>query len=345
MSESDVRPLRVVVLGAGFGGLELTTRLSEKLGHDVDVVLVDRTADFVFGFSKLDVMFGRLEADQVRHPYADIVRPGVRFVRGEVVSIDPESRRVETSSGDFEADVLVLALGADLDPGATPGMLEDGIDFYTESGAFAAREVLERFEGGRVVVAVASTPYKCPPAPSETVLLVHEYLTVRGVRDRSQITLVLPLPSAVPPSPVASAALAEAFAERGIELRTNATVRRLVPARHVAVLDDDSEIPYDLFLGVPVHRVPDVDQVQRRQAEQQQPGQPGGEWLGEQRLECGFERRAGSCGGGGVGGVCHWKRDAGQHRESVDALRRDRAAADLRAGQPSRRHVARVDPG
>jgi sulfide:quinone oxidoreductase len=221
-------------------------------------VLVDRTADFVFGFSKLDVMFGRLEADRVRHPYADIVRPGVRFVRAEVVSIDPEARRVETSSGDFEADVLVLALGADLDPGATPGLLEDGIDFYTESGAFAAREVLERFEGGRVVVAVAATPYKCPPAPSETVLLVHEHLSVRGLRERSQITLVLPLPSAVPPSPVASAALAAAFVERDIELRTNATVRRLDPARHVAVLDDGSEIPYDLFLGVPVHRVPDV---------------------------------------------------------------------------------------
>jgi sulfide:quinone oxidoreductase len=258
MPESEAHPLRVVVLGAGFGGLELTTRLSDELGDDVDVVLVDRTADFVFGFSKLDVMFGRLEADRVRHPYAGIVRPGVRFVRAEVVSIDPEARRVETSSGDFEADVLVLALGADLDPGATPGLLEDGIDFYTESGAFAAREVLERFEGGRVVVAVAATPYKCPPAPSETVLLVHEHLSVRGLRERSQITLVLPLPSAVPPSPVASAALAAAFVERDIELRTNATVRRLDPARHVAVLDDGSEIPYDLFLGVPVHRVPDV---------------------------------------------------------------------------------------
>jgi sulfide:quinone oxidoreductase len=258
MADSEGYPLRVVVLGAGFGGLELTTRLSEELGDDVDVVLLDRTGDFVFGFSKLDVMFGRLEAHQVRHRYADIVRPGVRFVHAEVLSIDPEARRVETSRGAFEADVLVLALGADLDPGATPGLLEDGIDFYTEAGAFAARDVLERFEGGRVVVGVTSTPYKCPPAPSEAALLVHEHLATRGLRGRSQITLVLPLPSAVPPSPAASAVLAEAFAERGIELRTNHAVRRLDPARHVAVLDDDSEIPYDLFLGVPVHRVPDV---------------------------------------------------------------------------------------
>jgi sulfide:quinone oxidoreductase len=191
MSDDVTAALRVVVLGAGFGGLELTTRLADELGTDVDVVLVDRTEDFVFGFSKLDVMFGRLTADQVQHRYADIVKPGVRFVRAEVLAIDPEARRVATSAGDFEADVLVVALGADLDPAATPGLVEDGIDFYTEAGAFAARDVLERFEGGRVVIGVMSTPFKCPPAPSETALLVHEHLTGRGLRERSTITLVL----------------------------------------------------------------------------------------------------------------------------------------------------------
>ncbi|WP_151082197.1 NAD(P)/FAD-dependent oxidoreductase [Nocardioides cynanchi] len=254
----DRQPLRVVVLGAGFGGLELTTRLSDELGDGVDVVLVDRTEDFVFGFSKLDVMFGRLEPEQVRHRYEDIAAPGVRFVNAEVLAIDPVARRVETTSGAFEADVLVLALGSDLDPTATPGLAEDGVDFYSEAGAFAARDVLERFEGGRVVIGVMSTPYKCPPAPSETALLVHEHLTRRGQRERSSITLVLPLPSPVPPSPATSAALTEAFDQRGIDLRAHRAVQRLDPERHVAVLDDGSELPYDLFLGVPVHRVPEV---------------------------------------------------------------------------------------
>ena len=53
---------RVVVLGAGFGGLELTTILSEALGDAMDVVLIDKSDSFVFGFSKLEVMFGRQEA-------------------------------------------------------------------------------------------------------------------------------------------------------------------------------------------------------------------------------------------------------------------------------------------
>ena len=93
--------MRVVVLGAGFGGLELTTRLSDELGDDADVTLVDRTEGFVFGFSKLDVMFGRAEPAGVLHPYRDLVKPGVRFVQADVRSIDPVARRVETDGGTF----------------------------------------------------------------------------------------------------------------------------------------------------------------------------------------------------------------------------------------------------
>src|SRR6266849_4981191 len=106
--------MRVLVLGAGFGGLELTTRLSEEFGDEVDVVLVDQNDAFVFGFSKLDVMFGRTPPSAVRHPYRDVVKPGVEFVQTNVQSIDPRTKRVETAAGAFEADLLVVALGADL---------------------------------------------------------------------------------------------------------------------------------------------------------------------------------------------------------------------------------------
>ena len=171
--------MRVVVLGAGFGGLELTTRLSEEFGADVDVVLIDKTDDFVFGFSKLEVMFGRARSEQVRHPYRDFVKPGVQFVQSTIRSIDPNAKRVETDAGTFDADILVVALGADLHPEATPGLVEGGYEFYTEAGAFALREVLAEFAGGRVVIAVTSAPFKCPPAPSETALLMHDFLTDR----------------------------------------------------------------------------------------------------------------------------------------------------------------------
>jgi len=250
--------MRVVILGAGFGGLELSTRLSEELGGDLDVVLIDKAESFVFGFSKLDVMFGRAPASAVLHPYRDITKPGVRFVQATILSIDPAARRVETDAGTFEADILVVALGADLDPSGTPGLVEGGHEFYTVAGAFALRDVLAGFGGGRVVVGVTSTPFKCPPAPSETALLMHDLLTARGVRDRSEIALVMPLGVPIPPSPAASNALLVAFEERGISWHPERLVTGLDPVRKVVLLGNGDEMPYDLFLGVPVHRAPSV---------------------------------------------------------------------------------------
>jgi sulfide:quinone oxidoreductase len=250
--------MRVLVLGAGFGGLELSTRLSDELGDEIEVVLIDRSDGFVFGFSKLDVMFGRTVADAVHHSYADVVKPGVQFVQTTIRSIDPANRRVETDAGPFDGDIMVVALGADVDPAATPGLVEGGYEFYTEDGAFALREVLEQFDGGRVVVGVTSTPFKCPPAPSEAALLMHELLTQRGLRERSEVALVMPLPVPIPPSPDASAALLDAFAERGITFHPAQQVTGLDPERKRVMLADGSELPYDLFLGIPVHHVPEV---------------------------------------------------------------------------------------
>lgn len=249
---------RVVILGAGFGGLEIAATLSERLGDDADVVLIDRADAFVLGFSKLDVMFGRTSIDHVTHRYADLVRPGVRFVQATIEAIDPATREVVTDRGTFEAEILVVALGADLHPEATPGLVEDGHEFYTVEGAVATGAVLAAFEGGRVVVGVTGTPFKCPPAPSETALLVHDYLGARGLLDRSTVSLAMPLPVPIPPAPDASRAILAAFAERGIGWHPDALVRALDPERHVAVLGDGLELPYDLFLGIPVHRAPAV---------------------------------------------------------------------------------------
>jgi sulfide:quinone oxidoreductase len=250
--------LRVVVLGAGFGGLELSAILSEALSDGLDLTLIDKNDSFFFGYSKLDVMFGRKTPDAVRIAYRNIVKPGVRFLQEEITAIDPATRRVTTDNGTYDADVLVVALGADYEPGATPGLAEGGNEFYSFAGAERLREVLPTFSKGRAIVGVTSTPFKCPPAPSEAALLLHDHLTARGVRDACEISLVMPFGVPIPPSPASSRALLAAFAERGITFVPNRLVRALDPARRVAILDDESEMPYDLFLGIPKHCVPGV---------------------------------------------------------------------------------------
>jgi sulfide:quinone oxidoreductase len=247
---------RIVVLGAGFGGLELTTMLSEALGEAADVTLIDRSDHFVFGFSKLDVMFGLAEPEAVRLPYRAYAKPGVRLVKETITAIDPEARRVTTDGGVHDADVLVVALGSEYDFDGTPGLLEGGNEFYSVAGAERLREVLPGFTSGRALVAVCDAPFKCPPAPSEAALMLHDQLTRRGVRDRCSITISLPFQTPVPPSPEASSALVEAFAERDIHFVPGRKMRSVDPARSVAVFDDGSEIPFDLLLAVPRQRAP-----------------------------------------------------------------------------------------
>src|SRR5664279_5108492 len=113
--------MRVLILGAGLGGLELATRLSDEFGNDIEIDLIDNSDGFVFGFSKLDVMFGKAVPDNVFHPYSSIAKSGLRFAQTAIHSIDPELKSVVTGAGQFDADIMVVALGADLDPSATPG--------------------------------------------------------------------------------------------------------------------------------------------------------------------------------------------------------------------------------
>jgi sulfide:quinone oxidoreductase len=249
---------RVLVLGAGFGGLELTSILSEAIGDKLDLTLIDKNDSFYFGFSKFDVMFGHKTTNAVLLSYSRIVKPGVKFIEATISSIDPVARRVTTTNGTYEADIMVVALGADYNIAHTPGLAEGGNEFYSMAGAERLREVLPTFKKGHVIVGVASAPFKCPPAPSEAALLMHDYLLNRGVRKDCTISIVMPFGLPIPPSPDTSKALLAAFAERDIAFIPKHVVKSLDPARSVAVLDDGTEMPFDLFLGIPKHCVPEV---------------------------------------------------------------------------------------
>lgn len=249
--------LRVTVLGAGFGGLELSTILSEAIGDRLDLTLIDQNDSFFFGFSKLDVMFGYKPSDSIKFSYDGIVKPGVKFRKETITAIDPITKTVTTENATYEADVLVVALGADYDFNATPGLREWGNEYYSLSGAEKLRDVLPKFTKGHAVVGVCNAPFKCPPAPSEGALMLHDYLVSRGVRDACTISLVIPFGIPIPPSPDSSKVLLKAFEERNI---------RFIPQRRVSavdennkvILDDGTELPCDLFLGIPTHIAPAV---------------------------------------------------------------------------------------
>ena len=248
----------VVILGAGFGGLELSARLAEDLGDEVRVTLIDQSDAFVFGYSKLDVMFGHRTFDEVRLPYARIAIPGIDFRQERIVSIDPRARRVVTDAGTYDADILVVALGADLDPAATAGLQEVGHEFYSAEAAAQLPDVIAGFEGGNVVIAVLGGFFKCPPAPYETAFMMHDHLTRKGLRDSSTITIVTPMPKPIPISDEVSSAITGLLDERGVTYSHATWVDHVDPAMPALHLRDGREVPFDLLLAIPVHRAPAV---------------------------------------------------------------------------------------
>ena len=247
----------VLILGAGFAGLELAARLSGSAA-DVDVTLLDQNDSFHFGFAKLDVLLGRRDAADVRLHYEDISKDGVEFRQETVTLIDPETRRVTTNKGSYETDILVVALGAEYDFAATPGLQEGGFEYYSLEGAARLRDALADFSSGTILISVLGHPFKCPPAPFEGAFLVHDQLLHRGVRDAVDIRMTFPMAAPVPVTKEVSEMFARALDERGIECAPKQLVTSLDLGARQARLASGESVPYDLFIGVPVHRVPDV---------------------------------------------------------------------------------------
>jgi sulfide:quinone oxidoreductase len=255
-----VRPVKkhVVILGAGFAGLELAARLSESLAGEVRVTLIDKNDGFYFGFSKLDVLLGRRALDDVLLQYRDIVKDGVEFRQERVTAIDPLKRCVYTDQGRHDADFLALALGADYDLAATPGFREGGHEYYSLDGAQRLRDALAEFTEGTVLISVLGHPFKCPPAPFEGAFLLHDLFTKRGVRDAVSMQMTFPMAAPVPVTTQVSQMFEAALEGRRIEYAPKERVVRLDPRERTAHLAGGSSVPYDLFIGIPLHRAPDV---------------------------------------------------------------------------------------
>ena len=248
----------VVILGAGFGGLELASRLSGSLTDEVRVTLIDRSDGFTFGFSKLDILFGGADPAAVRIPYRELAKPGVEFRQEHVTAIDPGARHVTTDGGSYDADILVVALGAEYDIAATPGFAEGGLEYYSVPGAERMRDALPAFGGGKILIGVLGQPFKCPPAPFEGAFLLHDQLVERGIRDDCEIRIVAPMGAPVPVTPEVSRRFLDELEARGIEYTGKNRVVELDPAAKEATLESGERLPYDLFVGIPIHRVPAV---------------------------------------------------------------------------------------
>jgi sulfide:quinone oxidoreductase len=254
----------IVIVGSGTGGTFVANLLSTKMKREIQEGLVEihlfgDREEHVFQPALLDVAFRGTDPNKIQKEEKHLVRNAVKFHDDPVDRINLKERNIALKDdGIFPYDYIVIATGASLHPEAIPGLSENALTFHnTPEEAHKIWQALQTFEGGKIVIAVAGVPHKCPPSPNEATFLIDELLRRRGIREKSEITFVTPYPRIYPAAEV-SKVVEPLFEEKGIQVKTFFNVDSVDPAKKQLYSLEGDSLDYDLLIGVPPHRGAEV---------------------------------------------------------------------------------------
>jgi sulfide:quinone oxidoreductase len=250
---------RILILGGGVGGTLTANLLVKKLRRqvkagEVTITVVDQTGQHSYQPGFMYIAMGGERAERLQRPERGLLDARVALVIGEIEKVDEPTQTVHLTDGERLAyDYLVLATGSRIVPDEIEHFHTEAQHFYTAEAALELRKALDAFTGGRIVVAIAGMPYKCPPAPLEVSFLIESELRQRGLRERSEVHFCSPIGRAFTIESVSEMAT-PIFETKGIEVHTFFNVEAIEPVRKVVQSLEGEELPYDLLILVPPHK-------------------------------------------------------------------------------------------
>ena len=250
---------RILILGGGVGGTLTANLLVKKLRRqlksgEVTITVVDQTGQHTYQPGFMYIAMGGERADRLQRPERGLLDSRVALVVGEVEKVDEPTQTVQLADGlTLGYDYLVLATGSRIVPEAIEHFDTEAQHFYSADAALELRKALDAFTGGRIVVAIAGMPYKCPPAPLEVSFLIESELRQRGLREQSEVHFCSPIGRAFTIETV-SEMVTPIFEAKGIEVHTFFNVEAIDPERKVVKSLEGEELPYDLLILVPPHK-------------------------------------------------------------------------------------------
>jgi sulfide:quinone oxidoreductase len=251
---------RVVIVGSGTGGTLTANLLASALKARIrdgsaSVELVGASLRHPFQPANLDIAFKGASPQGLDRPEEDLLVKGVTFIHDPASMIDLVKKKVTTEGGrKLDYDYIVLATGAVADPSALPGLKEGSLNFHT--GPEDAKRIwaaLKAFRGGKVVIAIAGTPHKCPPSPNEAAFMMDELFRKEGIREKTDIKFLTPYPRAYPAEKL-SKVVAPLFEKKGIEVIPFFNVDSVDPSQRKIYSLEGESFDYDLLIAVPPHR-------------------------------------------------------------------------------------------
>lgn len=247
--------MKTVVIGGNFAGFTAALELKRK-GSSVDeVMVIDKSSDFLFIPSLIWVPFRRRELKDITIPKAQIFRRnGVEFLEAEAIKVDPITQTIFTSKGDYQYDQLIIATGPKVKYDVAPGVAEHAHYVGTPAGAMKIRVALDDFKKnpGAVVIG-ASQSAGCMGAGYEFLFNFEKWCRENGIREKVDIHWITPEPYlghfGIDGMTGAETLFKTFFKMFNIHFHVEVGIKKMDD--HIVSLTDGTELPYKFSMIMP----------------------------------------------------------------------------------------------